>query len=92
MAVLSVNPGSLWLCITLLLLPEVTKQQCLVRADLVLSEYIMKLTVTSARLSMLAYEENEPDDTIKNDFTGMREGTMWIVWDVQMHKGDMNMA
>jgi Lipase (class 3) len=39
-------------------------------ASLVLSEHIMKLTAEAAKLSMLAYEETEPDDTITHDYTG----------------------
>jgi hypothetical protein len=37
--------------------------------SLVLSENIMKLTKEAARLSLLAYEEEEPDDTITHDYS-----------------------
>lgn len=39
--------------------------------SLVLSEGIMKVTKEAARLSMLAYEEEAPDDTITHDYSGM---------------------
>jgi hypothetical protein len=39
-------------------------------ADLVLSEQIMKLTKEAATLSMLAYDETEPDDTVTHDYEG----------------------
>ena len=41
-----------------------------VAADLVLSKHIMDLTVEAARLSMLAYEETEPADTVTRDYEG----------------------
>jgi hypothetical protein len=40
------------------------------KGDLVLSEQIMKLTKEAAALSILAYEEQEPDDTITHNYQG----------------------
>jgi hypothetical protein len=39
-----------------------------VRSDLVLSEKVMTLTKEAARLSILAYEEEPPDDTVTHDY------------------------
>jgi hypothetical protein len=41
-----------------------------VGANLVLSDHIMALTVEAAKLSILAYDETEPDDTVTHDYTG----------------------
>lgn len=41
-------------------------------ADLVLSDHVMALTVEAAKLSMLAYDETEPDDTITHDYSGTK--------------------
>jgi hypothetical protein len=57
-----------WCLFSVFLLPHLRNSTA--KADLVLSEHIMNLTVEAARLSMLAYEETEPDDTITKDYEG----------------------
>jgi hypothetical protein len=42
-------------------------------ADLVLSDHIMAWTVEAAKLSMLAYDETEPDDTVTHDYSGTKQ-------------------
>lgn len=44
-----------------------------VDAGLVLSDHIMALTVEAAKLSMLAYEETQPDDTVTHDYASTCE-------------------
>jgi hypothetical protein len=41
-------------------------------ADLVLSDHIMKLTIEAAKLSILAYDEAEPDTTIMHNYSGTK--------------------
>lgn len=51
-----------------LIVLSLTRHVMTVRSDLVLSEAVMKLTKEAARLSILAYEEVAPNDTITHDY------------------------
>jgi hypothetical protein len=52
-------------------------------AELVLTEHVMAITIQAAKLSMLAYDETEPNDTITHDYSGTKQSNTNLVVDVK---------